>query len=725
MSSKQLNVPFPSRPRRRPVSCVFCQSRKLRCSRESPCSNCANRGIPCEPTGGPRKQPQVSNQGNSPETVGAESLRALNDSNTEIIERLRRLEEAIAEQNRGRTYSAPPDYAWLIPDSTGEATGDAGGHHRPLGAFSSNIPVEIHHLLKLEQASRAQNALDSSLSDPVVVKLGSLQHSTHAAAYITPQAAGISTTTTNAIRCITIPPKAETDVLLEKFVQDIEFICPIIHVPSLRATIDKLYEQLSANVCPAGPVSLLLGIIATVAQHWLQSDTEKRGVFKSTADANYQVVLWAKATLDVVDNCRRVTPVSLENVQALMLVSCVICNLEGISPKFRSVFSVTISIARELGLHFTDRQEGRALAWQRADPYRVEFGRRVWWHLTASDWIGSRIGAAQEGSYLVHPAQMMVDLPQYLDDEVVAQQNNKNQGVLGPTSVAYLLQRIKLAKVCRSFTDQVAQATSSMDGTRYRQVVEFQVQLEKFIQELPPFFQMDQDGTIAPISHPASLAIHRYMLHLHVNTQICRLHLPYLVRSQVDASSADSRAVCLIAAKNIIQAELQLEREDISFTQLRLKLDRFSYGLIIASIILTCSTCLDLASGALDCVPRETVEAYRMLRGASEFSNSAAKVFTSATELLSKYQVSPMTPDASWAVSSTPTSLDEKFHKDITSSSVSEEVLAQACLAANNDKAQSHGLEAFCQAWQNFEHMVDLDGIDLDNFSGHLDASFI
>lgn len=38
-----------SRQRRgqRPISCYFCRSRKLRCSREQPCSNCATRNIQC------------------------------------------------------------------------------------------------------------------------------------------------------------------------------------------------------------------------------------------------------------------------------------------------------------------------------------------------------------------------------------------------------------------------------------------------------------------------------------------------------------------------------------------------------------------------------------------------------------------------------------------------------------------------------------------------------
>lgn len=34
--------------RQKPVSCRFCRSRKLRCSRVSPCSNCVSRGIRCE-----------------------------------------------------------------------------------------------------------------------------------------------------------------------------------------------------------------------------------------------------------------------------------------------------------------------------------------------------------------------------------------------------------------------------------------------------------------------------------------------------------------------------------------------------------------------------------------------------------------------------------------------------------------------------------------------------
>ncbi|KAJ4288986.1 hypothetical protein N0V90_011328 [Kalmusia sp. IMI 367209] len=71
----------PGGPRQRPVSCKFCRTRKLRCSRESPCSNCLSRGIACE-------LEQAVNNGCSVD----------DGDKAELLERIRKL-EAIVEQN--------------------------------------------------------------------------------------------------------------------------------------------------------------------------------------------------------------------------------------------------------------------------------------------------------------------------------------------------------------------------------------------------------------------------------------------------------------------------------------------------------------------------------------------------------------------------------------------------------------------------------------------------
>ena len=68
--------------RRRPVSCHFCRSRKLRCSREAPCSNCISRSIRCGLEVTPGASPRKSSH-----------------AEPEVIDRLRKLEELLGNQD--------------------------------------------------------------------------------------------------------------------------------------------------------------------------------------------------------------------------------------------------------------------------------------------------------------------------------------------------------------------------------------------------------------------------------------------------------------------------------------------------------------------------------------------------------------------------------------------------------------------------------------------------
>jgi hypothetical protein len=77
-------------PRQRPVSCRLCRLRKLRCSREAPCSNCRARGVSCEL---------------EPNTLPTAA------SEPELVERIRKLEQIVEQQqlqllsNSDRSYS--------------------------------------------------------------------------------------------------------------------------------------------------------------------------------------------------------------------------------------------------------------------------------------------------------------------------------------------------------------------------------------------------------------------------------------------------------------------------------------------------------------------------------------------------------------------------------------------------------------------------------------------
>lgn len=71
--------------RLRPVSCHFCRSRKLRCSRQLPCSNCISRGFDCGLYSAP---------------VSSDSPQNNNSRGTaDILTRLQRLEDIVLRTN--------------------------------------------------------------------------------------------------------------------------------------------------------------------------------------------------------------------------------------------------------------------------------------------------------------------------------------------------------------------------------------------------------------------------------------------------------------------------------------------------------------------------------------------------------------------------------------------------------------------------------------------------
>lgn len=83
------------RHRTRVTSCQLCRDRKLRCSRQFPCSNCTARGAAC-------KAPQVqrtAGQRETPEKTPVPVL-ARHVSNDQLLKRLESLEALLATQTK-------------------------------------------------------------------------------------------------------------------------------------------------------------------------------------------------------------------------------------------------------------------------------------------------------------------------------------------------------------------------------------------------------------------------------------------------------------------------------------------------------------------------------------------------------------------------------------------------------------------------------------------------
>lgn len=186
------------------------------------------------------------------------------------------------------------------------------------------------------------------------------------------------------IRCIWLPRYEETKVHVQRYIKDITYVHHVIHTPTLCATVGQLYADLSAGTqVKIEKASLVLSILASVACLWTSDPS-------SVVDSNTQGLLWIKATLDVLEHSQRSSNVSIETVQAIIIVAFAICNLEGVSQRYRAMMSTALSISRGLEFHRLDLS--RPVGTMQIPKYNNverETARRVWWYLASTDWYAT------------------------------------------------------------------------------------------------------------------------------------------------------------------------------------------------------------------------------------------------------------------------------------------------------------------------------------------------
>jgi hypothetical protein len=189
------------------------------------------------------------------------------------------------------------------------------------------------------------------------------------------------------IRMIFLPEYEEMKALLNRYVGDVSYIQHVIHVPSLPGVIESVYSQLKSKQSPKpGPTVLVLSIIAMVTYMW---NSQRNDILSlSSIEVENHWTFWVKASQDALGAAHESACVSLETVQAMILISWIVCNSKGLSIQYRTLMSTALVVSRELGLHRCDHPDQSG----RKETIEIEIGRRVWWYLVATDWyvLGSR-----------------------------------------------------------------------------------------------------------------------------------------------------------------------------------------------------------------------------------------------------------------------------------------------------------------------------------------------
>ncbi|KAI8945745.1 fungal-specific transcription factor domain-containing protein [Xylaria longipes] len=589
-----------------PVSCQLCRSKKLRCNRVQPCSNCESRNVSCHYL----VPPPRSQRGRTPEA----------HQNVEIIARIERLESIV------------------LPEGTpSEKHSDSRVAFAPYSEDAS----QSRDLHLLENVGVREDSLISSLSnnlsftissvDNILESLGNSQHS-----FLTCEGRLDKTT-------VTLPTYKTAVILFDCFEANVDHMCRILNLPTVRSLMKSFYAGVNRNesVLP-GQAALLLAIFALSAFFYQPPSSAE--VLAIGNDRTCLSKYWSRGALDVLEHSRRNTSGTLEDVQALILMSYVTYHLDGFSARYRQLLAIAVSMARDLGLHRLDSNDCTSTSYTSSLRVLIdhEVKRRVYWHLISSDWTQSTMSGPQEGTYSIHPNHIQVKLPKDYDEEDVFL-DDENNSITGaqPTGVTFLLARIRLAHLSREYTDTIPLETSKLMRVPYEQIISFDQKLTDFLMELPYFFRPDKESRQRSKSLEAvytKIPMMRYCILAAAYTRRCRLHQKFLIRVSSNPRYDYSRQACLESARAVMQLYEEPKAEDESPLETARMAMAVHYT-HLALAIQVMDLCFNKGEADRDDNKRELLITLQMLDGARTISPLLNLSLNSVVEVLRKHRV--------------------------------------------------------------------------------------
>jgi hypothetical protein len=229
---------------------------------------------------------------------------------------------------------------------------------------------------------------DSLAPSPITFRTRSIRAITKPSFFVQqPDVYPTLTDEVSVIKCICLPLREDTHILLEKFIDDVLHFHHIFHAPSLPSLVDQFYDAVEQDTdVDMGQLMLILAICCSSTHTWTRYD-DNRGLFDCAEDANSQAAGWLKTALDTIHHAHLAAHASLECIQGIIVVFFMLCSLEGISSRPRLLHAQAVAMAQEVGLHFIDSPNASIHPnLINTSCIQTEVGRRTWWYLTDTDW---------------------------------------------------------------------------------------------------------------------------------------------------------------------------------------------------------------------------------------------------------------------------------------------------------------------------------------------------
>ncbi|KAL9086391.1 MAG: hypothetical protein Q9165_007177 [Trypethelium subeluteriae] len=362
-SAESLRSQSPTKPT---FACVRCSERKVKCDKQVPCGSCVRHSVQCvfrPPKPSRRKQ------------------RFLKD--VLVDERLKRYEALLREKgidpNQVTRTSEPklypkssrsevPETVWQLPAPVSTVSGPQTTIFKPQLLHGQRGTELVDNSLwsrVLEEIYDAEDAPEEDSADDE----SDIEASSDDFAYVLGWKTPIS--------AFSHPPAELIHLLWQTFVENVNPLSKLVHIPSLQPAIEKAINNIEH--IPRGFEALMYAIYSMAVLSLTDDEcSELLGEARTILLSRY-----VAATKAALSRARFMSSTSIVVLQALVLH--ILSIRDACEP--RAVWSLTgvaIRIAEVIGL----RLDGTLLG---LSPFETELHRRIWWQLRMHDFRAAEL----------------------------------------------------------------------------------------------------------------------------------------------------------------------------------------------------------------------------------------------------------------------------------------------------------------------------------------------
>ncbi|KAI8961910.1 fungal-specific transcription factor domain-containing protein [Daldinia sp. FL1419] len=368
------------RPQPKPLSCTNCRARKLKCSREHPCTHCVRSGAECIfPTRKRMRKPRTN-------------------KNSELLQRLSRLESIVGKVSVAGLEGL--NVAGLVSDSS---AGPSTALFTSSGATprSASVSGTQDDWKKALQDSKASRYLSGEFWSSLCLEVEGLRQALESSTDsddeqmlqgATPESAtndnsGSSTSALSPGMLLGNSPHMSYDsiehpspqhilFLTTTYFTNVDMILKILHRPTIR---EDLYALACSSEAARSQLTLEKEALYFSIYHAAVASLPPSTCLAQLGRRREDLLqLYSSAVEYLLVRADYLSSTSLETLQALTLyVACVRCTPHGSRASWALV-SLPIRLAQALDLHHESSNA-------HLSPFQAEMRRRLWWQLIVLD----------------------------------------------------------------------------------------------------------------------------------------------------------------------------------------------------------------------------------------------------------------------------------------------------------------------------------------------------